>query len=127
MNISGIIVKTLPQYTNDLIEKLKKIQNVDYHFHDELGHIIVTIEAEDVSSEIALLSKIEKLPHVISAEMSYAYAEEELEKERDVILSSKDPVPNTLKDENINAKNIKYQGDVENYIQASKKGKKGKK
>jgi nitrate reductase NapD len=116
MNISGIVIKTLPKHTQGVIKKLKKIPNADYHFHDELGRIIATIEAEDVSAEIAILSKIEKIEHVISAEMSYAYAEEELNKERDALLSSKNAVPAVLQDEDAKAEDIQYSGSVEKYL-----------
>lgn len=109
MNISSVVVLTQPENTQKLIEELKKLENVDYHFHDEFGRIIATIEAPEVSEEIATLKKIEALKHVISAEMSYAYAEDELEKERSMVGKNDDEILKSLEDENID---IEYSGSV---------------
>ncbi|MDR1554526.1 MAG: chaperone NapD [Campylobacteraceae bacterium] len=115
MNISSIIVKTSPEFINILIEKLKNTTHVDYHFHDELGNIIVTIETKDTSAQITVFNKIEKLEHVISAQMSYSYSEEELEEEINHLNSLKSSVPDVLQSD-IKAKDLKYSGDVENYL-----------
>lgn len=44
MNISSIVVQTLPKYLDSVIENLKKSGVCDYHMHDEKGRIIITIE-----------------------------------------------------------------------------------
>ena len=73
MNISSIVVKTIPKYLDEVVENLKKCEACDYHFHDEKGHIIVTIEGEDVSEELSKLRVIEEIPHVITADMQMSY------------------------------------------------------
>lgn len=118
MNISSIIVKTLPKNINILIEQLKNIPNVDYHFHDEIGHIIVTIEAQNVSEEVAILNTIESLENVISANMSYAYSEKELEQERSKIGKSEQDILDKLDDNN---EEVVYSGSVFNHIHGKKK------
>ncbi|NPA73759.1 MAG: chaperone NapD, partial [Epsilonproteobacteria bacterium] len=65
MNISSIVVQTLPKYLDEVVNSLKECEVCDYHFHDEKGRIIVTIEGEDVSEELKKLRVIEGLPHVI--------------------------------------------------------------
>lgn len=113
MNISSVVVSTKPKDTKKVIDKLKKIDGVDYHMHDELGRVIVTIEAIDVSEEIKILKKIEKTEHVISADMSYTYAKDELEKERALIGKSDDKILEKL-DEDAN-KTI-YTGSIYNFL-----------
>ena len=53
MNISSIVVQTNPNFTEGVVELLKSSDYCDYHFHDEKGRIIVTIEGEGVEEEIA--------------------------------------------------------------------------
>ena len=50
------------------------------------------------------------MPNVISAEMIYSYAEDELEAERSKLLKS--GVPEWLNDPDITADKIKYGGDL---------------
>ena len=40
MNISSIVVQTLPKYLDSVIKKKKKSGVCDYHMHDEKGRII---------------------------------------------------------------------------------------
>ncbi|MFV0480500.1 MAG: chaperone NapD [Campylobacteraceae bacterium] len=115
MNISSIVVSTLPKNIEKVIERLKKIPHVDYHFHDEMGRIIVTIEAKNVSDEIAVLHKIEKVEGVISADMSYSYAEEELEKERALIGKNDKKIIKDLNTEQ-DANDISYKGSVYTHL-----------
>jgi nitrate reductase NapD len=81
MNISGVIVKTLPENYEKVWTELEKSGLCEVHFGDkEKGTIIVTIEGETVEEEIDKLLQIEDLPNVISAEMHISYCEEELER-----------------------------------------------
>lgn len=111
MNISSIVVKTLPNYLDEVVENLKKCAVCDYHLHDEQGRIIVTIEGEDVNEELQKLRVIEEIPHVMSADMQMAYSEDELNEHIDVLQNS-DLVPKIL-NENISDPNkIPYNGDL---------------
>lgn len=111
MNISGILVQVRPEYTEEVINAIKESDFGDYHMHDEKGKIVVTIEGEDVSEEIAKLNLLKKIPHVISADMMYAYSEDELDKERDK-LEKGAKIPEWLNDPDAKPEDIKYNGDL---------------
>lgn len=112
MNISSIVVQTNPTYTEEVVEILKSADFCDYHFHDEKGRIIVTIEGEGVEEEIAKLVKIQEMAHIISADMSFAYSEDELNAERDKLEAVGGELPQWLNDENATRRDIKYNGDL---------------
>ena len=111
MNVSSIVVQTLPKFLDEVVENLKNCEACDYHMHDELGRVIITIEGEGVSEELKKLSVIEAIPHVISAEMQMAYSEDELDAHMEVI-NNADVVPKMLNDDDLDPKNIVYNGDL---------------
>jgi len=112
MNVSSIVVQTTPRFLDEVLEALKAAEYCDYHFHDEKGRIIVTIEGEGVEEEIAKLTKIQEMPHVVAADMSFAYSEDELNAERDKLEIGGTALPEWLNEENINVKDIQYHGDL---------------
>lgn len=112
MNISSIVVQTSPQYVEEVAEVLKNTDYCDYHFHDEKGRIIVTIEGAGVEEEIAKLVKIQETAHVIAADMSFAYSEDELNEERDKLELAGTEIPAWLNDENATKNDIIYNGDL---------------
>jgi nitrate reductase NapD len=80
MNISSIIVKTLPKNFDEVMQHLKDSNICDIHFNEkEKGIIIVTIEGKNVEEEIEKVRMLEALPKVISADMHMSYCEDELE------------------------------------------------
>ena len=111
MNISSIIVQTLPEYLDEVIDALKKSEVCEYHLNDQFGRIIITIEGDGVKEELNKLKVIEAIPHVISADMQMAYSEEELSTHIEV-LENADAVPRVLNDKNIKPENIVYNGDL---------------
>ena len=111
MNISSIIVQTVPKYINEVVESLKNCDVCDYHMHDEKGRIIITIEGEGVQEELKKLKVIEAIPHVMSADMQMAYSEDELSSHMEV-LENADLVPKVLNDKNIQSHEIVYNGDL---------------
>ena len=111
MNISSIVVQTLPKFVDEVVEVLKKTPECDYHMHDEKGRIIITIEGEGVSEELEKLHVIEAIPHVIAADMQMAFSEDELDEHMEVI-NNADVVPKMLNDDDINARDIIYNGDL---------------
>jgi nitrate reductase NapD len=113
MNISSIVVSTLDENSEEVINHFKAGDFCEFH-HYENGKIIVTIEGDDVSEEIAKLRMIENTPHVISASMVYSYCEDELESEKEKIQKFGD-FPEWLNDENLDAKKIRYSGNLKNY------------
>jgi len=111
MNISSIVVQTVPKFLDEVVQSLKDCEVCDYHMHDEKGRIIITIEGEGVSEELKKMSVIEAIPHVITADMQMAYSEDELDRHMEV-LDNADAVPKMLDDENIDPKDIIYRGDL---------------
>lgn len=111
MNISSIVVQTLPKFLDEVVQSLKDCEVCDYHLHDAKGRVIITIEGESVSEELEKLRVIEGIPHVISADMQMAYSEDELNAHMEVIANG-DAVPKMLNDDDIDIKNIQYNGDL---------------
>ena len=111
MNISSVVVQTVPKFLDEVVEALKNSDACDYHLHDEKGRIIITLEGEDVSEELKKMKVIEMIPHVVSAEMQMAYSEDELE-ENMKRLENADLVPKMLNDKDIDPKDIVYRGDL---------------
>ncbi|MFK5882114.1 MAG: chaperone NapD [Sulfurospirillum sp.] len=113
MNISSIVVQTLPKYLEGVVEELKSCGACDYHFHDESGKIIITIEGEDVSEELQKLKVIEAIPHVIAADMQMSYSEDELDRHMRV-LENADAVPKVLDQDTtkIDPATVVYNGDL---------------
>jgi len=111
MNISSVVVQTVPKFLDEVVESLKNSDACDYHMHDEKGRIIITIEGEDVSEELKKMKVIEMIPHVISAEMQMAYSEDELDANMEK-MENADLVPKMLNDDDIDPKDIVYRGDL---------------
>ena len=86
MNISSIIVKTLPKNYDAVWINLQECDICEVHFGDkEKGVIIITIEGECVEEEIEKLRKIEAMPFIISADMHMSYCEDEIDKMKENI------------------------------------------
>jgi len=112
MNISSIVVQTLPKYVEEVVENLKNCDACDYHLHDERGRIIITIEGDGVSQELEKLRVIEAIPHVIAADMQMAYSEDELDEHMEVI-NKRDVVPKILQDtDSVDVDKVVYNGDL---------------
>jgi len=111
MNVSSIVVQTLPKFLDEVVEALKNTPECDYHLHDEKGRIIITIEGEGVSEELNKLRVIEAIPHVIAADMQMAYSADELDAHMEVI-GNANVVPKMLHDDSLEPKDIVYNGDL---------------
>ncbi|RXJ99195.1 nitrate reductase [Arcobacter sp. CECT 8986] len=111
MNISSIVVQTLPKYVDEVVKNLKNCEACDYHIHDEQGRIIITIEGKNVEEELSKLRVVEQIEHVISADMQMAYSEEELNEHMEVLENS-DVVPTILNDDDVKPEDIIYSGDL---------------
>jgi nitrate reductase NapD len=103
MNISGILVVTAPIHMADLCVQLNQLPGIDIHYTDtDTGRIVITQEAETISAEVDGLKRIRALPHVVLAEMSSHYFEED----RELL----DAIPAELDDETLE------QGTVPGYL-----------
>jgi len=111
MNVSSIVVQTLPENVESVIESLKESGVCDYHLHDPKGKIIVTIEGKDVEEDISKLVEIQILPNVIAADMMMTYQEDQLDEEVRK-LDEQGVVPEMLNDGNMDPSKIVYNGDL---------------
>mgnify|MGYP002630078713 CR=1 FL=1 len=110
MNVSSIVVQTLPKYLDEVVQAVKDCEVCDYHLHDEKGRIIITIEGEGVSEELEKLRVVEAIPHVIAADMQMAYSADELDAHMEVI-GNANVVPKML-NEDLDVRDIVYNGDL---------------
>jgi len=116
LNISSIVIQAKSLHVEEIVEVCKKSDFCDYHFHDtEKGKIIVTVEGDGIGEEMEKMKLIQKIPHVICADMMMAYSEDELDAEREKLEHSPD-VPDVLNNENINLKDITYYGDLKKKV-----------
>ena len=111
MNISSIVVQTLPENLEQVVQDLKDCEACDYHMHDEKGRVIITIEGAGVEEELKKLRIVEFIPNVISADMQMAYSEDELDAHMEV-LANADAVPKMLNDKDLDPRDIVYNGDL---------------
>jgi len=112
MNLSSIVIQTTTEFLNEVVETVKAAEYCEYHLHDKNGKIIVTVEGKDTNEEIMKMRLIERIPHVISAEMVFAYSEDELQAEREKLEQAEDNIPEWLNDPNATASDIRYGGDL---------------
>ena len=113
MNISSIVIQCKQEHFESVKSWCEKSDLCDYHFGDaNKGKIVVTIEGQGVEEEIEKLVKIQQAPHVIAADMMMSYQEELDEEIRK--LNEADPVVSWLNDDNIDLKDIVYNGDLKN-------------
>jgi len=112
MNISSIVIQAMSEHIDALVETLKEAEFCEYHMHDKKkGKIIVTVEGEGVEEEIEKLIEIQRLPHVMAADMMMTYQEDQLDEEIKK-LEAEDPVPSMLNDDTIDVRDIVYNGDL---------------
>ncbi|MGF1642966.1 MAG: chaperone NapD [Thiotrichales bacterium] len=74
MNLSGILVITVPAHFDGVVAALNALPGVEVHHTDPAtGRIVVVQEAESVGAEVDGIKRIKALPHVVMAEMAYHY------------------------------------------------------
>jgi len=111
MNISSIVVQTVPEHLDEVVASLKACEVCDYHMHDEKGRVIITIEGKNVSEELEKLRVVEAIPFVYAADMQMAYSEDELEEQIDFI-NNREAVPKVLNDADVDVDRVVYNGDM---------------
>ncbi len=77
MNISSIVIKTLPHNVTMLLAIIEESDLCELHFHDDKVRIIVTIEGENSEEEMNKFRQIQDLPYVVTADMAYNYVGDE--------------------------------------------------
>jgi nitrate reductase NapD len=77
MNLSGILVMTHPENLPGVVAELNALPGVEVHQQDELGRLIVVLEADRVRAEADGLRRIKAVPGVLMAEMVVHYFEDD--------------------------------------------------
>ncbi len=77
MNVSSILVKTLPEHTGNVIKSINSIDFCEVHFSNKEGKVVVTIEGESINEQMESMKSIQALPNVSSANLVYSYCEDE--------------------------------------------------
>ena len=116
MNILSILIKTLPDNIQKVLESLKSTNLCEIHLHDQLGQIIITIECDSSTEEIDKINAIKSLDHIISLDIMYYYSDNDLNNLRENIINSADDIPEILKKANLNAEDIKYNGNPNTFF-----------
>jgi nitrate reductase NapD len=75
INISGILVRTLPKNLPDVQAQLDALSGVEIHAATSEGRLVVTVEKEDSSTMADAFVQIQNLNHVISASLVYQHNE----------------------------------------------------
>jgi len=78
VNVSSIVVQTAKEHLQEVIENINSIDSCEVHFSDPAGKIVVTIEGESISDQMERLKRIQGIPFVFSANLSFSYCEDEL-------------------------------------------------
>ena len=75
MNISGVMVSTMPKNIEQVSQDLVTLAGVEVHGSNELGRLVVTVEAEHEGKMADTVVAIQNLPRVLSAAMIYNHNE----------------------------------------------------
>ncbi len=78
MNVSSIVVKTTKEHLQEVIDNINSVDCCEVHFSDPEGKIVATIEGESISDQMERLKRIQGIPFVFSADLSFSYCEDEL-------------------------------------------------
>ena len=107
MNISSIVVKTTQESFESVKNAIKEIQGCEIYIEDKAtNQLIVVIESQNTEEEVAINKHIESMAGVMSANMHYAYQEDEINAQ----LKSIDG--EFLNNDSIPAENIAYSGSI---------------
>lgn len=112
MNLSSIVIRVKNENADKLQEKLVNSGLCQCHLYKD-GKLIITIEGENTEEELRKLNTIKQFDEVIAADLIYTYSENELEQARENIEMA-EPTPDWLNDNEMDAKEIKYNGDLRN-------------
>ncbi|CAK8715904.1 MAG: periplasmic nitrate reductase chaperone NapD [Candidatus Electronema aureum] len=76
MNISGVVVHTLPENAAALQEQIAALAGVEVHATQDDGRMVITIEDTPEIGPAETLMQVQNLPGVLSAAMIYNYCDE---------------------------------------------------
>lgn len=105
MNISSVVVNVDEKYIDVVKESISILDGCEVVASNQ-AKVVALINAENLDDELAKFKNIEKLKHVVSVVMVYSY-QEDIE---DAL--SQNAINSFLDDDSLDAKNVKYSGDI---------------
>lgn len=75
MNIVGVLINTLPDYTNKVVAALKDL-GIEIHGVNEKSQIIITLEQETDEMLTEQLTQVQQIYGVLTAAMVYHQVDE---------------------------------------------------
>ena len=110
MNISSIVVKTAQESFESVKNAIKEIQGCEIYIEDKAtNQLIVVIESQCTEEEVVINKHIDSMSGVMSANMHYAYQEDEINAQLKSIDGS---ISEFLNNDSIPAENIAYSGSI---------------
>lgn len=89
MNISGVLVHTLPANSQAVKVKLEQFPGVEVHAISKEGRLVVTVEEEASRAMADTVMQFQDVPGVLSAAMIYHHYEEDIDTTLDPQIDSK--------------------------------------
>ena len=80
VHISGVLVQAWPEEMTAVQNRLTVMPGVEVHAESDNGHLVVTIEANDVQTTAELLTDLQSVEGVLSATLVYHQEEQQPEK-----------------------------------------------
>lgn len=75
MNIVGVLINTLPNYTNKVVTALKDLE-IEIHAVNEKSQIVITLEQETDEMLTQQLTKVQQIYGVLTAAIVYHQVDE---------------------------------------------------
>jgi nitrate reductase NapAB chaperone NapD len=69
MSVSGVVVACRPQHLAQVAAGVEALAWAQVHHRDTEGRLVVTIDADNEGQSAARLLDLQRLPHVLMAEM----------------------------------------------------------
>ena len=80
MTVSGIVVACRPEHLAATTAAVNELPWAKVHYTDPKGRLVVIIEADDVDQSMGRLQELQRLPHVLVAELAEFTTEGDVER-----------------------------------------------
>lgn len=70
MDLSGVVLACWPEHLADIKNVVRALPWATVHHEDEQGRLVIVIEAEDSAQSQARLLELQRLSHVLSAQLA---------------------------------------------------------
>lgn len=77
MTISGIVMACRPEHLGETSAVVDRFDWAEVHYTDPYGRLVITVEGCDVDESMDRLKELQKLPKVLSAELSQFVVEDD--------------------------------------------------